>query len=307
MDRLSRLSKDMVESVRIGFACAPKMPVPRRSHRRGDSFVSIDAPSFASEIEGSPRHDTNLARRFSMDSRQQRKTWRSAHGSIREWQGFPLRKQVNYKYDDLVIGEMIGRGEHGTVYIAKAGTHVVAVKIAVDTDNSSKAHEKGYSPPEEMFTGVHHPNLVQVYGVHKVEKNVDAGIDYSSSDSESSLGSGIFSSRPGYLNTPCYQRKDIRCTQTVVVMEYCDKGDLWSAVKLGKFHIGANRTLPNYRKILEVALEVAYGMQHLHELGIIHGDLKAKNILIFGAATSRKKFIAKISDFGRSRRPQHGR
>lgn len=47
-----------------------------------------------------------------------------------------------------------------------------------------------------------------------------------------------------------------------------------------------------------LALDVANGLQVLHRCGVIHGDMKPENILVFesGSATPR----AKIADFGHS-------
>lgn len=311
VDRLSRLSKDMVESVLVGFACGPKIPAGRRTQKRADWVTSPGRHSHVSDDEFTIKHNPRPSKgagRFSLDSKHlhhHRRTWRSVHGSLQEWKGFALKK-IKYKFEELVIGDMVGKGEHGTVHIGRAGTHIVAIKIAVNIQKSMKEF-RDYAPPEGMFTGVRHPNLVQVYGVHTVEKDMEEGMDCSSPDSQQSLGSDIFSSRTGYMETPRAHCRTSKCIETYVVMEYCDKGDLWNAVKLGKFHLGVNHSFPNFRMILEVALEVAYGMQHLHELGIIHGDLKAKNVLLFGSSSSRKKFIAKISDFGRSRKPEDGR
>lgn len=41
--------------------------------------------------------------------------------------------------------------------------------------------------------------------------------------------------------------------------------------------------------------EIASGLAALHALGVVHGDVKPDNILLFGSSS---RFIAKISDFG---------
>lgn len=58
-----------------------------------------------------------------------------------------------------------------------------------------------------------------------------------------------------------------------MVMEYCNRGSLWDAIQRGD----AGSAL-NYKKIIEVALEVTIGLQYLHRIGIIHGDIKAVNV-----------------------------
>ncbi|RMZ69355.1 serine threonine kinase [Pyrenophora seminiperda CCB06] len=52
------------------------------------------------------------------------------------------------------------------------------------------------------------------------------------------------------------------------------------------------------RKIFGLAVDVCAGVTALHEVGIIHGDIKPANILIF--RHPELQFIAKISDFGSS-------
>tara|TARA_R110002003_G_scaffold228_16_gene16715 strand:+ start:11977 stop:13674 length:1698 start_codon:yes stop_codon:yes gene_type:complete len=52
------------------------------------------------------------------------------------------------------------------------------------------------------------------------------------------------------------------------------------------------------RKLLGLAIDVCDGVSALHEVGIIHGDIKPANILIF--KDRELDFIAKISDFGSS-------
>jgi len=52
------------------------------------------------------------------------------------------------------------------------------------------------------------------------------------------------------------------------------------------------------RKIFGLAIDVSAGVSALHDVGIIHGDIKPANILIFKHPDL--EFVAKISDFGSS-------
>lgn len=45
-----------------------------------------------------------------------------------------------------------------------------------------------------------------------------------------------------------------------------------------------------------LCLDVCQGLKALHKYGIVHGDIKAQNVLIFGDA--KQGFVAKLSDFG---------
>lgn len=53
-----------------------------------------------------------------------------------------------------------------------------------------------------------------------------------------------------------------------------------------------------YRKVLGLAVDIATGVQALHDVGIIHGDIKPANVLIF--KDSQLTYVAKIADFGSS-------
>ena len=77
--------------------------------------------------------------------------------------------------------------------------------------------------------------------------------------------------------------------ETRIVMELADKGTIYSHMK----------TLRREGKYLEPALslqwamEVALGVQHLHNNDIVHRDLKPKNVLLVG-----EKLKATLTDFG---------
>ena len=53
----------------------------------------------------------------------------------------------------------------------------------------------------------------------------------------------------------------------------------------------------------EICLDVGRGLQAIHSAGLIHGDLKLPNILLFleKAKNGRQVFVAKLCDFGSSR------
>eukprot|EP00201_Polytomella_parva_P005046 CAMPEP_0175084056 /NCGR_PEP_ID=MMETSP0052_2-20121109/27802_1 /TAXON_ID=51329 ORGANISM="Polytomella parva, Strain SAG 63-3" /NCGR_SAMPLE_ID=MMETSP0052_2 /ASSEMBLY_ACC=CAM_ASM_000194 /LENGTH=82 /DNA_ID=CAMNT_0016355727 /DNA_START=140 /DNA_END=385 /DNA_ORIENTATION=+ len=63
---------------------------------------------------------------------------------------------------------------------------------------------------------------------------------------------------------------------TLVLMEYCDAGNLLRVIDAGMFSLQKSswniRVVT--RALLRTAIEIAQGMMHLHQLDIIHGDLK---------------------------------
>lgn len=67
-----------------------------------------------------------------------------------------------------------------------------------------------------------------------------------------------------------------------MLIEYCDGGDLASALELP--------TPAGF--LMRVGVAIAAGMTHLHQMGILHRDLKGSNVLLDHAGT------AKLTDFG---------
>ncbi|KAF6261882.1 hypothetical protein COO60DRAFT_712878 [Scenedesmus sp. NREL 46B-D3] len=64
-----------------------------------------------------------------------------------------------------------------------------------------------------------------------------------------------------------------------LVMEYCPLGSLRCAIDACLLDDRLTNR-PNYATALSLALGVARAMQHLHSEGVIHGDLKAANVLL---------------------------
>lgn len=79
-----------------------------------------------------------------------------------------------------------------------------------------------------------------------------------------------------------------------VILELCDRGSLLRLIDSGYFR---STSLPNciLERVLDVATQIASGMQYLHENEIIHGDLSTNNVLL------TKEYHVKIADFGLSR------
>ena len=81
----------------------------------------------------------------------------------------------------------------------------------------------------------------------------------------------------------------------MIVMEYCDKGDLSRLLQ-------SNEQL-NWETRMKIILQIAHGINKLHQRNIIHRDIKSKNILMksIGKTNEGKEeedFEIKIADLG---------
>jgi hypothetical protein len=52
------------------------------------------------------------------------------------------------------------------------------------------------------------------------------------------------------------------------------------------------------RALLRTASEVAKGLDFMHGLGVVHGDLKPANVLLKTHRADRRGYVAKVADFG---------
>jgi serine/threonine protein kinase len=95
---------------------------------------------------------------------------------------------------------------------------------------------------------------------------------------------------------PCYCA--LQGMEVQMVLELCNLGSLRSMLEAGL--IITHDVCINYPGLLEVASGIAKGMLHLHKLNILHGDLKAQNVLLRSANIEPCGVIPKLADFGLS-------
>jgi eukaryotic-like serine/threonine-protein kinase len=65
------------------------------------------------------------------------------------------------------------------------------------------------------------------------------------------------------------------------------------------------------KRAIDVLGQVADALDHIHKRGIVHGDVKAENIMLTAEQASqgtgaRRRRLVRLLDFGLARRPEHG-
>lgn len=73
-----------------------------------------------------------------------------------------------------------------------------------------------------------------------------------------------------------------------IMLEYAELGSL------SDFQISGARITISQK--LDLCLDIGKGLSALHGCGVVHGDVKSENVLIFNGGS--KEYVAKISDFG---------
>eukprot|EP00775_Hariotina_reticulata_P007113 gene7113-7327_t len=164
-----------------------------------------------------------------------------------------------------------------------------------------------------------HPNVVQVYtymfNALKVEDNSvgsTAATTADASSGKSSIGQqqqqedrvGCDTSARNHGN---HGNHGVSGWELKLVMEYCDQGTLREALDRRRLQRGAQQKFLIPAIVLSLAHDVAAAMLHLHSEGVVHGDLKAGNVMLTkdgddpdGVWTVQVGFkvTAKVADFG---------
>jgi len=95
---------------------------------------------------------------------------------------------------------------------------------------------------------------------------------------------GLKLSHPNIVRLIGVVEKDL--TETLMVMELCPEGTLQSWIK------NCNGEQISIKKLISIALDIAHGLNFIHDSGVLHRDLKSENILL------GKTLNALIADLG---------
>eukprot|EP00928_Gymnodinium_smaydae_P088751 TRINITY_DN727_c0_g3_i2.p1 TRINITY_DN727_c0_g3~~TRINITY_DN727_c0_g3_i2.p1 ORF type:complete len:494 (-),score=136.04 TRINITY_DN727_c0_g3_i2:115-1452(-) len=86
------------------------------------------------------------------------------------------------------------------------------------------------------------------------------------------------------------------------VLEYVSGGNLLQSLMRRK-----SDAYLKEEEVLTIFRQLAGGLRHLHEQGVIHRDLKLENVLVAQEGTARRPFEVRITDFGLSKEVGEGR
>ncbi|KAL0035971.1 hypothetical protein WJX77_009876 [Trebouxia sp. C0004] len=221
-----------------------------------------------------------------------------------------FRQRSQMPLDEVELGPLLGRGAYGRVFKGRWKGALVAVKVI---DHRVKGNGNAVDIQREtiLSTSVVHPNVVSTYKIVTVNASRHMS-DQPGIGSGQRLpnSGGRLTSHPENsatieqeildeeLHSPDADAKDEM--QTWMLLEYCDRGSMEKACEQNRFR-NKQDGKPDMVNIYKSLQDIAAGMDYLHTVGVLHGDLKGANVLLKSTATDPRGFMCKLADFGLSR------
>ena len=224
---------------------------------------------------GNQKDDPGLAHRISIassTSRQQgyTKTPKQNRDVKAILRSISYTKKREINRNAFTVGKEIGKGNFGSVYIGKLNwLHGHGTKVAVKSI-STLINEK------ELRDA-----LVEIKVMGDVNPRLNLVSMIGSCTSEAKSRGKIW-----------------------LILEFCSYGDLKQYLKNNKTKIlsGGMDEPINSRCLVKWAYDVANGMEYLAQKQIMHGDLAARNILLDKDPLKSGYPVAKVADFGLSKK-----
>jgi tRNA A-37 threonylcarbamoyl transferase component Bud32 len=170
---------------------------------------------------------------------------------------------------ELRLGEVLGRGASGHVCKAELRGHEYAVKI-LHADTYAGIRQIAFEA--QLVMNYRHPNVVKA------------------------LQCVAF---PGDVY-------DVTCAEVWILEELCKGGPLHKIITEGHYDRHGGDVRKKERAVVKTALDIARGLEYIHKMNVVHGDLSSNNILIQHDGDTlnifnESSYKAKVNDFGRAR------
>jgi serine/threonine protein kinase len=154
-------------------------------------------------------------------------------------------------------------------------------------------------PQAAISSTLSHPNIVATYTYSiKPVRDTTAGVKAKKPSQVvpgvlvADADGSIADAKPAAA-APAPQKAAIHSYEVRLILEFCDRGCLREALESQSF-LDASLGGLNYAAILDTALDVAKAMCHLHASNVLHGDLKARNVMLKVSGDGRG-FVAKVA------------
>ena len=170
---------------------------------------------------------------------------------------------------ELRLGEVLGRGASGHVCKAELRGQEYAVKI-LHADSYVGIRQIAFEA--QLVMNYRHPNVVKA------------------------LQCVAF---PGDVY-------DVTCAEVWILEELCKGGPLHKIISDGHYDRHGGDVQKKERAVVKTALDIARGLEYIHKMNVVHGDLSSNNILIQHDGDTldvfnESSYEAKVNDFGRAR------
>ncbi|KAJ9506971.1 hypothetical protein QJQ45_016559, partial [Haematococcus lacustris] len=201
--------------------------------------------------------------------------------------------------DAPVLLSVLGEGTYGCVYKASWKGTLVAVKVMrlPPSMDGNEKREKMAIMETAISSSLSHPNVVQTftYSVQQVQQQGPRCPDTKSVDLPSLAEvDGEGGAKLGAWDKP----EGGSSWEVRLVQEYCEAGSLREMLDKKAFHPPGRDV--DLCAVLDTAIDVARALDHLHRQGIVHADLKPRNVLLKANPLVQRGFVAKVADFGLS-------
>lgn len=207
-------------------------------------------------------------------------------------------KQPKPPCEDVRLIRLIGQGSFGSVYFGLWSGAPVAVKIirTMTKGLESINPQEKQNFEASLSASISHPNLVQTYkhGGHRISGPQAAQNQEASARPNGSHQSRELKEIKDSKDVDDAKEASAFVFETWIVQEWCDGGSLRE--RSTEPRVEGKALLD----VIEIGMEISWAGAYLHDLGIIHGDLTANNVLTKNAQT-RKGFMCKVCDFGLAR------